>query len=545
VHKPAKLKVLLALLLMLTIGGLGWVSLQLQENEDIMRVHQHQRLIDSQLQATIVTVANYLQHLELQLMADAQRLNQGSVDPTHEYLARSPLVNQLVVMDSNNSKHSMLFPLLWRATNKERKFLKQTEEIWANNGLFERVSSDELSATTGNASSFSSLLSARQKNTITSAVLGDASGWLNWYHGAQQRYIFWVRNGNDRLVAFDLIPARLLSDLINRLPNDPGTNSTLPHSAIRLFNSQGENSYQWGRYPIADKDVSVNKLYLSRPLTNWHLAFYDDPQAVESAGFVWLLSFLAFALALTGLVVFLYREQQRGLRDAEQRVSFVNQVSHELKTPLTNIRMYAELLEEQVPDDEEKARKYLSVINGESIRLSRLIENVLNFSRSQREKLQINKKSGVIDECVEQCLNTFSASLHNRGMQCDFLGQSKDVVFFDQAALEQILNNLLSNAEKYASKGGKINITSKYSDDQGEVFIQVRDYGEGVDKQAKAHIFKPFYRAKSSLTEGVSGTGIGLSIARELAQKHGGDLSLLESDSGCCFQINLDVSPLD
>jgi signal transduction histidine kinase len=107
----------------------------------------------------------------------------------------------------------------------------------------------------------------------------------------------------------------------------------------------------------------------------------------------------------------------------------------------------------------------------------------------------------------------------------------------DPEALEQMLNNLVSNVEKYAGAGGAIHISSRQDRDVSTV--EVRDFGPGIAPQDRSRIFEPFYRVSSRLTDGVSGTGIGLGIARELARLHGGDLVAQEVAKGACFQITL------
>jgi signal transduction histidine kinase len=106
--------------------------------------------------------------------------------------------------------------------------------------------------------------------------------------------------------------------------------------------------------------------------------------------------------------------------------------------------------------------------------------------------------------------------------------------------VEQILNNLLSNVEKYAAGGAQLDIATWCRDDYS--YIRLRDYGPGIAKRERGKIFRPFYRISSQLTDGVTGTGIGLTITRELARLHGGELELLPAQSaapGACFQVSL------
>jgi signal transduction histidine kinase len=235
-------------------------------------------------------------------------------------------------------------------------------------------------------------------------------------------------------------------------------------------------------------------------------------------------------LVVAALAYFFYREQTREVREAQQRVSFVNQVSHELKTPLTNIRLYAELLEDELPESDRKQRAYLATIVDESQRLSRLIANVLAFGRQQREGLAIHPRPGMPDEVIRGVTKHFAPALEQRGIRVDLQTETPAACAFDPDVVEQILGNLLSNVEKYARDATRVIVGSHRDGDQ--LVITVRDDGPGIASREQERIFEPYYRVSDRLTDGVAGAGIGLAIARELAQRHGGRLDLLSQPEG-------------
>ncbi|MEH6454952.1 MAG: ATP-binding protein, partial [Cocleimonas sp.] len=109
----------------------------------------------------------------------------------------------------------------------------------------------------------------------------------------------------------------------------------------------------------------------------------------------------------------------------------------------------------------------------------------------------------------------------------------------DPDILEQILNNLLSNVEKYASSGKRLDINSEIKNNQ--FVVRIRDYGSGISRAERKHIFKPFYRIDDKITEGVSGTGIGLTIARQQAEYLGGSLEYIDVSEGACFELKLPI----
>ena len=138
---------------------------------------------------------------------------------------------------------------------------------------------------------------------------------------------------------------------------------------------------------------------------------------------------------------------------------------------------------------------------------------------------------------ITRCVAAFQPALDAKGITVQLDAHAGSQVMLDPEALEQILNNLVSNVEKYAAAGGAIHISSRQ--DQDISTVEVRDFGPGIAPQDHNRIFEAFYRVSSRLTDGVSGTGIGLGIARELAHLHGGDLMVLDVAQGACFQLTL------
>jgi len=333
-----------------------------------------------------------------------------------------------------------------------------------------------------------------------------------------------------------------MAEVIAKLPTDTSAGS----GGIVLTDASARPLYQWGDLePDADA-IPDASIALFAPLSMWHLNHYG-PAAVTgklSTGSVLSLvsGIIAAAVALLALAVYFYRENSREMRVAAEKVTFVNQVSHELKTPLTNIRMYAELAEEKIPEeDDQGARRCLGIVVNESQRLSRLIANVLTFAKPKAQ--QPNPTPNVPDELVRETLDHFRPALAAQHIEVGFQPGAADRVRIDADILEQILGNLLSNVEKYAAAGKSLKIST--SQQGGETAISVADDGPGIPKGQREKIFKPFHRLSNKLSDGVSGTGIGLTIARDLARKHGGDLKLTETKNsdGCHFTLTLKTPP--
>ncbi|RDH45252.1 sensor histidine kinase [Zooshikella ganghwensis] len=544
-----KIKIILILLITLPICLLAWLSFQLQKNEQIVQAHQAQNLIETRLKAVERELTAYFEQLEVQLRSDHQTLAElpqnQSIDQVRNYLRESPLIQNIFILSSTGH---LLFPPNIQTSIKEKSFISQTKSIWSNPELFESLASHEetspLPSTIDRSAQLEAYVSpVSQKKAVASfapSIL--SSGWISWFSENHHRLLFWVKDSTNRVIGFDLNRMRMLSDLINRLPDATQLHNGLNQSAIQLLDDNSSVLYQWGNYQVADNEQPLGTRYLSPPLANWKVNYFSHKAtATISTWLSTLAGSLAFGLTLIGLGIYFYREHQREMQQAQQRVSFVNQVSHELKTPLTNIRMYAELMAEQLYEEDQQQKRYINVITGESLRLSRLIENVLNFSRSQRNAIKVNKAPGIIDECIKNTIIAFEATLHNKGMLFDVTYGAEKTVYFDKSIIEQILNNLLSNAEKYAHTGKKIHLTTLLEDNQCKITVQ--DYGPGIPPAAQKKIFDPFYRVSSKLTDGISGTGIGLSIARQLAKLHGGNLILIPSEVGACFQLSINIAP--
>jgi len=226
---------------------------------------------------------------------------------------------------------------------------------------------------------------------------------------------------------------------------------------------------------------------------------------------------------------------------SRQKTDFVSNVSHELKTPLTSIRMFSELLAEGRVTDARKQREYLGVITAETARLSRLINNVLDFARMERGEKKYRFENLDLVRLVRETVETYRPHLEASGfaLQCDLPAEALEVKG-DADALAQVLVNLISNAEKYSADKKEITIRLGKSDQQPS--IEVLDRGIGVPAGCDQKIFEQFYRAHDSLSSGIQGSGLGLTLARQIARAHGGDVTCRpRSGGGTCFVFYLPI----
>ena len=240
--------------------------------------------------------------------------------------------------------------------------------------------------------------------------------------------------------------------------------------------------------------------------------------------FVYLLSALTLLTGTAGLVG-LYRMVTVRLAYAERRQSFVSAVSHELKTPLTAIRMYAEMLRDGLVSDEEKRHQYYEVITNESERLTRLVNNVLELSKLERHDRSLSVAAGPLLPILEEAREVVMPHAAGEGfaIRLDVPADLPDAVY-DRDALLQVLFNLIDNAVKYSKSAQTREIVLRARRKDDVVEISVVDQGPGVNEAHLKHVFEPFYRAEAELTRRSQGTGIGLALVRGLIESMGGSV---------------------
>lgn len=230
------------------------------------------------------------------------------------------------------------------------------------------------------------------------------------------------------------------------------------------------------------------------------------------------LLIVATFLGLTAL----YRMVTVVLRYAEQRSNFVAAVTHELKTPLTAIRMYAEMLRDGIVPSPEKRDEYYRHITAESERLTRLVNNVLEFARLEKRARPLALESRALTPLLEDVATMVRPHVEGAGFALTLdVAADLPLVPYDRDALTQILFNLVDNAVKYGANGATREILLRAWRDGTQVRVAVSDRGPGVASAHLRRIFQPFYRADSELTRRSKGTGLGLALVRGLAERMG------------------------
>lgn len=505
------------------IVALAWLGLRLVDEGEQLAVHQVRQLLEDRLREVDGSIVRFMEARERELLRVAEGLPQ-SPRGIRGFLDGLPRGADVLVVHVDGR---VLFPPAGDASRAERELLERTRSVWESGAL-----------------------PTEAKRARSEGRRARDHGWYGYYHGGGLSLLLW-RSDGQRVVAVALPRIRLLSELVAYLPATTTGDDGQSRFRSTLVDASGAPVYQWGSYepPAAEPPRAV--VSLSAPLGAWSLRHYSPASELPTSlggglGFNLLAGLLAVALALVGLAVFLYRVRTREMRLAAQRVSFVNQVSHELKTPLTNIRLYAELLagqlgyDDQGDDDDldgDPVARHLRVITGESQRLSRLITNVLTFARGQQGRLEVKPRVGVVDAVVRDTRATFAPSLEQAGVRVVTELSAPAEVAVDGDAVGQILANLLSNIAKYAASGGEARIVT--AQDGARTTVWISDKGPGIPAAQRDKVFEPFHRLDGTLTQGASGTGLGLDIARRLAVLHGGGLRLVDAEVGATFELTL------
>lgn len=261
-------------------------------------------------------------------------------------------------------------------------------------------------------------------------------------------------------------------------------------------------------------------------------------------------------LANTGLIIamvtvllmgiaFLLYAVRKERRANQLKSEFISNVSHELKTPLSLIRMFGELLALGKVKSEATGREYAEIITRESERLSHLIDNVLDFSRIERGKASYDFQPGNLSDVVARAVDVYRHRFEREGvsLQTEIDAELPDTLF-DESAMTLVLLNLLDNAVKYGGERGQVTVGLRA--ETGRVKLWVGDRGPGIALDEQRRIFDRFYRSPSARSQNARGSGIGLALVKHIAEAHGGKVAVdSEPGKGATFTVTIPLAAPD
>jgi signal transduction histidine kinase len=364
--------------------------------------------------------------------------------------------------------------------------------------------------------------------------------WSGWIEDPGKPLMYWQRISSREVVVL-LIDEAAVESAVGHWLQAWADSRFAP---VRVGGGPDQLRARTGEALLLEGGTQGERPDLLLPLRNrlgtWDLASWDRREIHVRYEVTTLIASIVLAVFVASLGLLISGQQQRAAALAAQRVSFVNRVSHELRTPLTNILLNIDLATEALADSPQDATRRLDLVQEETRRLGRLIDNVLTFSRHEQGKLRAEAHACVPASVIAAVVEQFAPSFARRALEVRCTANLTTPSLLDTDAFAQILANLLSNVEKYVP-GGVVEIAGAL--DAGRLTVTVADQGPGIPVEAAERIFRPFERLDSRINEGASGTGLGLAIARDLADAMGGTLRLIPSARGACFELCVPATP--
>jgi signal transduction histidine kinase len=313
----------------------------------------------------------------------------------------------------------------------------------------------------------------------------------------------------------------------------------------------------WGRegqIVLASENVPSGSLIVKTNFAgnfpDWILEFYHGETRLFEAflfsrrGVYFYMFLLIGGILIFGLILTV-RTVSHELELARMKSDFVSTISHEFKSPLTSIRQLAEMLQTGRVPSEERRQKYYDVLLEQSERLSLLTENVLNFTKMEEGCKEFIFEKTDIKYLMEDLVSSVQERVRHAGFNIQLdVENSLPPIMVDSDALIQAINNVIDNAIKYSEKVKKVEVQA-FKEDQNLV-IAVKDFGIGIEKEDRNKIFDRFYRGGDELSRTVKGTGLGLTLVKQIVEAHHGSVQVeSEPEQGSTFSIKLPLEETD
>jgi signal transduction histidine kinase len=375
--------------------------------------------------------------------------------------------------------------------------------------------------------------------------------------GAGQKGRFVVGSGNDAtLISFSVLPEfKNQGTCLGGLYWEPGSlkEGALPQILDAISHDSGLRLQligESGRDVVTGEERTVFTNTVTLPfgrlpfpwkLVASQLARHDLEREVRRDNVLYGV-FLAVIVTLMFLgAILILRDISREKETTRQRSEFVNNISHEFKTPLTLIRLYSETLERQEGLSREEKNEAYEIITKEAERLTHMINNVLDFSRIEMGRKEFNFKSGDLSEIIRTTLNSYRYHLEKKGFLIHTeIAADVPPMEFDEEAIAGVLINLLSNATKFSSD--RKEVTVRLFQKGPNIVFQVEDKGIGISAKESGRIFEKFYQVKNEGLTEAGGSGLGLSLVKHVIEAHGGEVQVeSEPGKGSAFSVILPV----
>jgi len=313
-----------------------------------------------------------------------------------------------------------------------------------------------------------------------------------------------------------------------------------------VFDTESGNEvYSNEVYESADKNIKHKKVLWIMP--DYKLGIQLKGETIEdlvqkrTRFNIWIILIIDLVLIIAAF--FIYRSLRQEMKLAQLKSEFISNVSHEIRTPLAVINMYSETLSMNRIKDESKKKEYYSIINTEANRLSGMVNKILNFSKIDSGKRTYKFIETDINEIVTQIIETYEHHFKRNGFTYNFSPKENlPKVMADAEAITDAIINLIDNAIKYSKDNKQVDI--KTGSNNRNVFVEVKDYGLGIDEKYQKMVFDKFYRiTDGDLAHKAKGSGIGLSIVKHIMEAHKGSVKLIsKAGMGSTFVLNFPIT---
>lgn len=345
-------------------------------------------------------------------------------------------------------------------------------------------------------------------------------------------------NLNFRYQSLDsLISEHLLTNGIDIQPivgiYDEGQSTLLYASASGNERQLEDSPYRYDFSPNSTESSNKYYILLSFPAAQLFLQRNSDLLAYASLILIAII-IIMFFISIRALAV------QRKLDTMKSE--FINNMTHEIKTPLATVSLACEMLrDDTISNDEESRKNFLGIINDENHRLRVLVDTILQSAKMSNKKFRINPKEVDVHSLIEKVSKSFNLTLANRdGFLVKRLEASPSVIVADETHLTNLIFNLIDNGIKYSTESPHITIATKVVD--GRFLLSVSDEGIGISKEDQRHVFEKFYRVSTGDIHNVKGFGIGLNYVAQVVKLHQGHITLeSELGKGSTFTVSLPV----
>lgn len=370
------------------------------------------------------------------------------------------------------------------------------------------------------------------KSSIMSIIPVRSFGFFH-YNNMEKKFIVDEHNLNTLKKNSSII----INDIKNNDKNMPLSLENVCENDVEFQSLKNENHYNGIKivfnYRSQDRSI-ISALLLSEKLSGFPYTL-EDTEILQL--FLIQTSESINNIRIRKNLLFQKEENEKLTELSNMKSYFVSSVSHELKTPLTSIRMFAELMQIQKSLPLDKVNHYLMVIIGECDRLNRLINNILDFSKIEKGIKEYEKENIDLKELLEKVIATMEYQIKIQKFEFEYVHSYGDYqLYADPDALSEVFINLINNAMKYSDKNKHLKIELGMHDNQ--YYIAFVDKGIGISIEDQSKIFEAFYRSKNENASKTGGTGIGLSLVNSIVKAHGGKIELdSELNKGSNFTI--------